>query len=240
MEINDHVNGIFAIIWVAIAVIVGVTFILRARKYKQNILIYWGIGFTGITCPWYPTIVSYFVAFFNETGLALEQYLSFGFPFIAVTFIFTAYVIMELIAKKKGKLIVVIIVTVISVLFLIYYYYTLFLGDASKLAEKGDSPVDISYTGLAIFFALYIAGAFATLGILLSVNLIKSDNPENKLKGKFLLFAFIVYTIGALLDAFAITWYFVIFTRTLLISSAIGMYIGWLMPESIKKLFLKA
>ncbi len=237
ISINDHVNGIFAIIWVVIATIVGITFILRYRKYKQNILIYWGIGFTGITFPWYPTIVSYIVSFFVEGGLTLQQYLSFGFPFIAITFLFTAYVILELIAKEKKK-IIMIIFTVIGLSFFVYYYIMVFVNP-HVLAEKGVSPVDISYLGLALLYSLYQAIVFVILGILLSIQLIKSDNLENKLKGKFLLYAFIAYTLGAIIDAVAVSWFIVILIRLLLISSALAMYVGWLMPDSVKNRMLK-
>ena len=77
-------------------------------------------------------------------------------------------------------------------------------------------------------------------GILIARESLKSEDREIKLKGRFLLIAFISWTIGALMDA-ALDPNIITLTiaRLILISSAIEFYCGFLLPERIKKIFLK-
>ena len=77
-------------------------------------------------------------------------------------------------------------------------------------------------------------------GILIARESLKSDDKEIKLKGRFLLAAFISWTIGAIMDA-ALQPNIITLTiaRLILISSALEFYTGFLLPEKVKKIFLK-
>ena len=68
----------------------------------------------------------------------------------------------------------------------------------------------------------------------------KDECQEIKLKGRFLLAAFISWTIGAIMDA-ALQPNIITLTiaRLILISSALEFYTGFLLPEKVKKIFLK-
>ena len=79
-----------------------------------------------------------------------------------------------------------------------------------------------------------------TMGILIAKESIKSDDPDVKLKGKFILLAFIIFLIAAALDALLpITFIALPIVRILLISTAILFYIGLFTPEWLKKRILK-
>ena len=73
-------------------------------------------------------------------------------------------------------------------------------------------------------------------------NSVKSNEREVKVKGIFLIIAFLTYTICAVLDSFA---FFlaqpvaVVIIRILLMTSAIEFYFGWILPDPIKKILLK-
>ena len=233
---EEHIMGISTLIWVIICTTVGIIIMLRYRKYKQNILIYWGIAWIGMALIHHPAVVSYIVAFFNGTGLTLQQYLMFGMQLTAVTFIFFLYVIMELVWKEKQK-IVVIVFAVIHTIFLLLWYILVFT--APERLGSLISIVDIKYEGIASLYALYISITFVTLGIILSIKLLKSDSKENKWKGIFLLLCFVSYTGAAFMDSFPLSTTVLLILRFVFISAAIEMYIGWLMPDFIKKRLVK-
>lgn len=79
------------------------------------------------------------------------------------------------------------------------------------------------------------------IGFSFGLESFKSENPEIKLKGKFILAGWLSFFIGGLLDAglFAITAFLLILVRLLLMSSAIEFYFGFFLPRRIKKLFIK-
>jgi hypothetical protein len=68
----------------------------------------------------------------------------------------------------------------------------------------------------------------------------KSDNPEVKLKGKFLLLAFYSFVVGSLLSVgSAGNLGVLILAKIIVILSAVEFYLGFILPKPIKKLFLK-
>ena len=77
-------------------------------------------------------------------------------------------------------------------------------------------------------------------GVLFARKSLRSEKPEIKLRGKFLLAAFISFVIGGILDTI-ITANFValLITRIILISSSIEFYYGFILPEWMKKRFLR-
>ncbi len=71
---------------------------------------------------------------------------------------------------------------------------------------------------------------------------LKSENAEVKLKGKFLIIAFLTYTTCAVLDSFAFFLtqpIMVVLIRIFLMLSAIEFYFGWILPNFIKMIFIK-
>ena len=114
---------------------------------------------------------------------------------------------------------------------IMFYYY---ITDISVIAVFVN-PVDIALGLITIVYLLLILGLVLLSGIVFAIELLRSKSPETKLKGKFLLIAFVLFVIGAFLETF------ISFPpiRLLLALSAIMFYIGFIMPEIIKKRFLK-
>ena len=90
-----------------------------------------------------------------------------------------------------------------------------------------------------IFF-IFILISFVFTGIIIAMISMRAENLEIKLKGKLLLLAFILFAIGAALDAVGpLIPLTVVLTRIILILSAIAFYSGFILPNWMKKLFLK-
>ena len=81
---------------------------------------------------------------------------------------------------------------------------------------------------------------FLITGLLMGKECLRSENREIVLKGKFLIVAFISFLLGAMLDIILpLHPVGIMANRLILISSAIEYYIGFTLPEFVKKLILK-
>ncbi|MFX0072874.1 MAG: hypothetical protein ACFFAO_17495, partial [Candidatus Hermodarchaeota archaeon] len=89
-----------------------------------------------------------------------------------------------------------------------------------------------------VLLVLIIVFIFA---LFFGIESLKSENPEIRLKGKFLLLAWSSYISGALLDAgiVPISAFALIIVRVLLISSAIEFYFSFFLPKWAKDLLNK-
>ena len=92
---------------------------------------------------------------------------------------------------------------------------------------------------MSLFLIIFIIILIIT-GVLFALKSMTSSYPEVRLKGKFILIAFISFTTGAVIEAlFVLEPVIVVFTRTILTLSAIMFYLGFILPDKVKKLFLK-
>ena len=74
-----------------------------------------------------------------------------------------------------------------------------------------------------------------TINILYFLHSQKSEDLELKWRGRFILIGVLTFSVGLILDITPMNPITIILARMMLISYAIEMYIGWLMPNSIAK-----
>jgi hypothetical protein len=237
LEPLDYLNGTLSIIIVTTNIIVGVNIASKYFHYKQREFLLIGIFWMGIACPWYPSSISFLVALATGEGLGIHMYLIFGDVLIPALIVIWLAGITDLMYKDKQKL-VLILASIYGVLFEIIFFYLLFT-DYTLLGEL-QGIVDVQYK---IFLIIYILSVFIILLItvlLLSLDLLKSEDPELKLKGKLILIGSLSFLIGALIDASVpLNFITLPITRLVLILSSIEFYAGFVLPEWTKKLFLK-
>ncbi|TFF87808.1 MAG: hypothetical protein EU550_02550 [Promethearchaeota archaeon] len=78
-------------------------------------------------------------------------------------------------------------------------------------------------------------------GILMGRASLKSNIPQIKLKGKFLIMASVCYFLGGLLDVGlieSIPW-FIFVSRTILMSGSVLFFLGFILPKPIERLLIK-
>ena len=135
----------------------------------------------------------------------------------------------------KKVAIIFIIATIAFEIYLIFYV----IFDVSQLAEL-TGIVDIEYRGFLRYYMIAVTIFGVTVGILIGLDNFKSDDPELRLKGRFLVIAFLLFPAGAWPDAiFALTVTWVIICRIIMITSAIFFYFAFLLPNWLKKLLIK-
>jgi len=235
----EYLNGSLSLACVIVSIIVGLTIISRYPKYKQVNLILVGITWICLFSPWWPSTISFLVALITGKGLTPTMYFFIGFfvsPFILTIWIvaFTSFKF-----KKYQKLIVGIYL-IIGIAFEIYLLFTLFVVNDPAQIGTLTGVCDTSYRGIAMYYSIFIVITMLVTGILFGLASRKSENPEIKLKGTFLILAFVSWGVGALLDAaLPLDVISLTIARIILISSALEFYCGFLLPNIVKKIFLK-
>ena len=232
----DLINGLFSIIFVAISTLVGLTIASKYIKSKLRTLLFIGIAWILIVSPWWPSSASVILALATGEGLSLEMYLLLGNLFTPVFMFFLVAAFTEIYYNDKQK-IILIIFAIIGILIEIYLVYFIIV-DPCVLGEL-QGIVDIEFRGLLRIYLLIDILLVLVLGFLIALNSLRTETPEIKLRGKFLMLAFISWTVGAIADA-SLPLNFITLTiiRIVLITSAIEFYIGFILPDWIKKHFL--
>lgn len=234
----DILHSIFTTIAVVISILIGLIIISKYFKLKQRNILLIGIFWTGLTFPWLPTVITFFMVVFLGFGLPVEGYILIGIVILPLTVLcgLTAFTSLLGTNQRKRKMILI-IVLIFNLIFESLIIYFLFIDVPVIATLEGDFNINWSIFS-QIYFIINLL-IFLITGILFSRESLKSENREIKFKGKLLLIAFISFTIGTILDfavAFTITY---IIARLILLSSSIEFYIGFLLPERIKKLLFQ-
>ena len=238
VEIIDLISGIFSLIFVIITSFVGLRTIAKYFKTRQNKAILWiGCAWTLISCPWWPSAISAFVALATGTGLSFEMYVFLGTFFVPILVVFMLIALTELYFNEK-RMIIISIFIIIGSLFEIYLIYHLVVDPNVLGSLKG--VVDIEYKGFLRYYLIFSTLVIFISGILISLSSLKSDSQEIKLRGKLLTVAYIIFFLGAVADS-SLTLDIITLpiVRLMLITSSILFYLGIILPNWMKKLFIK-
>ncbi|MFX0069598.1 MAG: hypothetical protein ACFFAO_00695 [Candidatus Hermodarchaeota archaeon] len=234
----EIINEIFSTMIVFIFVLVGLLTIRRYRKFQNQLYILWGIGLLGLGIPWLASSISFFMIITTGEGLTEVPYFFITLFPLAITSFFWMWTMTDLLIKEKQKFYLLIMV-VTGVLFEIYLFYFL-ITDPSVIGILHNPPIDSTYYGITMLYMIFM---MAVVSISLSIFIwqsFKLDNPEIKLKAKFLLAGLISFLFGSIFDGmFPLNVVYIMIMRLILFTSAIEFYIGWNLPESIKKFFIK-
>jgi len=238
MEPLDFINGIFSVIFVFISLFVGLIIFLKYFKYKDKIYLYVGTTWMLISCPWWPSSLSFLIALSNGSeGLPEQIYFLLGNVVIPLAIIFWILAFTEFLYTEKRKLLLLIF-SIYGLIFEIVLFILLFLNP--NLIGTLNPPVDVSYKSFVLGYLLSSVSIVAITGIMFARLSLKSKDPEVNLKGKFLVISFIAFLIGAILDsAMPLNALTIVLTRLILIISALFWYGGFLLPGWMKKRLLK-
>jgi len=229
--------ALFSLIFVVISWILAFSILSKFFKFRVRELLLVGIAWVGIAMPWTSDGISFILIM--TIGEPLNPYAKviIELTFLPIALIMWLTAFTDLMYKHWQKLIVSISV-ILSVLFEIIFFYAL-ITDFSLIGEY-TPPLAIDYTMPIDLFLIAFLGIFMITGIIMGKESLKSENKEINLKGKFLILAFLSFLIGTLLELFLpLHPVGIMIIRFILISSAMEYYIGFTMPNSIKKIILK-
>ncbi|TFG30137.1 MAG: hypothetical protein EU532_01495, partial [Promethearchaeota archaeon] len=178
------INGLFSLLFVVFSVIIGLKIALKYREHKQRTLILVGITWITMSKPWWGSSVSFLVYLFNGVGISIVLYILINFSFISLVIIVWLIALNDLTKIRKFKAIISIFI-IYAIIFEALILYFLFM-DISVLGELTD-PVNIDLGIFLIAYLLIDLFIFIISGFHFAFKSLKSEKPEIKLKGKFLV-----------------------------------------------------
>ena len=239
MELStiDFLQGIFGLIFVIISLFIGILILSKYFKYHRKELILVGFSWMGMSLPWLGDAVNFIVIL--TTGEAITPQFSFLISFAALPIVVLCWLAaFSELTSNKHKFLILTIYGIIGAVFEVVFLYFLFT-DVTLLGTYS-GPFQVEFTPFLQLYLLFNILIVLITGFMFSRESLMSSNVEIKLKGKFLLLAFVTFIIGALLEtSIPFTAISVVITRVILTLSALLFYLGFILPEFIKNKLLK-
>ncbi|TXT66298.1 MAG: conserved membrane protein of unknown function [Promethearchaeota archaeon] len=237
LSLLNFVIGLSSLIFVGVQITIGIIISSKYFKLKEKTFLLIGIGWAGICSPWWASSVAFINYLIVGYGIPQRVYFLLGNAFLHIFITLYLYGILKLIYSKRRNLILYPFI-IIGIAFLTYFFVFLIL-DPSVIGNLS-GLFDVTYKSLVMIYLIVCMLTIFIPGIFLGRESLKSDLKELKFRGKLLIIAYILYLVGAFLDAsieqIAIT---LIATRTTLITGSVLFYLGFLMPSFVKNLFIK-
>jgi hypothetical protein len=235
---TDIINGSLSLILVMISFLVAVRILTKYFQTKERIFILVGISWIGVVSPWYSSSGAFLYYLFTQFEISDALYLFLGLFFIPITITVWVVAVSFLLNINKKKLLWVFYI-ILGALFEVFLLFSIFTNNTELLMTERPGIFDISYSIIVTIYLFINMLTFFIAGILFAKESLSSESKELKLKGKFLLLAFLIYLIGAILDGtLQLTAGSLIITRILLMTSAILFYLGFFFPNFVKNLFI--
>ena len=239
LEFLDILNGSLSLIACVLACYVGVKIGLRYFEFKRREFLLMGITGVLLVAPWWPSATSFLMVLLSPAGEGLppKAYFALGNVLIPVAITCWLIVFSDFLCEGKQKLIISISI-IYGIVFEVMFFYLLY-SDISRIGILA-SPVDAEYKQFIMVYLFSVIFIILATGIPFALESMKSENREVKLKGKMILAAFISFSVGAIMDAFlGLNPITLVIARLILMSSAVEFYGGFILPEWMKKIFLR-
>ncbi|TXT65966.1 MAG: conserved membrane protein of unknown function [Promethearchaeota archaeon] len=233
----DLVRGFTSLVFVIMSLIIGIKIILKYFEYKQKVHIAVGLAWIFLSSSWWHAAFNFISLWFFNAPINNYVAIFMVNGFISPAVLCWMYSVTTLLYERLKREIMIpslIIFGLYEIIFLILLFVNPNLVGIVRPTYIVDRTLfTLTFTILAIIIALI-------MGFLLSFEALGSSDVKIKWKGRFLLIAFILFTLGAILDSFSWTEFSIIFLiRTLLIISVVSYYFGFFLPESIARLLIK-
>jgi len=214
---------------------------LKYLQYKTRNLLLVGATLIILVSPYWPDAINFILILGGNPEMDVALYLFIATAFTAPLHITWMIAFTDMKYKDKQKQ----IVSIFAIEVVIYesiLIATFFLDPTLAAIGTKVSTFVVLYGDLIIIYLAISIVMFMVTGLLIASDALKSENQEINLKGKFLLMGFITFAIGTLIDVlFAdnpseIT---IVLARVFVILGLFLLYMGFTLPERIKKIFLK-
>jgi len=233
----EILHGTFTLIFVLFSIFLGIRILLRYFQVKDTSFLLVGLTWIFMSSGWFGSGFSFLSILLFKNPLDTFTYFFIGNAFIPIAIVCWVWFTIPMIFPEKRKSIIVIYI-LIYILFEILLIIFLIV-DYTLVGEiKG-----IFFFQPSIFILLFQVFAILTAlvtGILFARESMRSDKEKIRWKGKLLLLAFILFTVGAIMDAvFPLNPILLVIVRSILIASSVSYYLGFILPKWLEKLLIK-
>ena len=232
--------GTLTFIAVIISLILGIIIAQKYRKFKKKEFILVGLTWIFLVSPYWSDAIQFFTLTIFHYQISSVVYFFIANAFIAPIHIIWITALTKLIFHKRKKTLLIIFSTE-AILYEFFFLVSFFI-DPNQIGTQ----MSVFVVEWAIWIQLYLIVSivlFLITGFLFARQSLKSDNRELNVKGWFLIFAIILFTVAAVIDvigADAPTEITIFLARTFLILSSVFFYVGFTLPRFIKELFIKS
>jgi len=182
---------------------------------------------------WWPSVINVILLILNPNGNGLPVFWNYAFAAIFIPISEFLFVIaITQFTFKKYRIHLLLFLTAVTIIFEIIIFYILFSdpGFFNPVEEVGRR-----YTLIIGVFIIIFMVIFELIGIFFARDSIKSEDSVVNYKGKLILFAFILFAIGAFTDALGTIFILEYLNRLVLVGSVILFYFGFIMPDWLKR-----
>jgi len=246
LSLQQTISGLGSLIFVIFSIIIGVKifknyFIVKKNmRMKRKEFISVGLTWVFLSSAWWGGAFCFLSIFLFQYAFEIPLYIFLGITFIPFALIFWLYSFFHLYLKDrlglKKNLSLHILITCcliywIFLIILLFYDYT--LVGTYTLFQTRPALLPLVFEIIAILLAVITGCIFASQSM-------KSSDKRIAWKGRFLLFGFLLFTIGAFLEVLiSLNPIGLILVRLILIASAFNYYLGFLLPKFIEKRLIK-
>ena len=231
--------GSFTFASVIISTILGLLIMLKYFKHKQVELLLVGITWILLASPYWSDALQFLVVMIFSIEINTSLYFFLANAFIAPIHIIWIYAFTNFLFKNIKKKLMIIFI--IEALIFEIAFLTIFFINHTLIGEQKSAFV-VEWAIWIQIYLLFSILIFLVTGFLFARSSFRADDPEIKLKGKFLLIAFLAFTIGTIIDVIGAespTEITIFLARTFVIISSLCFYVGFTLPRFIKELFIK-
>ena len=235
----EFLYGALTFIAVIISVLLGILIAFKYLKYKKIDFILVGLTWIFLVSPYWSDAIQFIATTLVGVELNPNLYYFIANAFIAPIHIIWIYAIADFLFPRQKKILVSLFsieaVTFETVFLILFFINPALIGD-----QKSYFVVEWAIW-IQIYLLISIA-LFLITGFLFARQSLKAKTKDLKLKGIFLIIAFLCFTVAAIIDVIGAdtpTELTIFLARTFLIISSICFYIGFIMPRFIKEMFIK-
>jgi hypothetical protein len=239
--ILEIVQGSLSLVYIFITLLLSVLFIIKYIQIRQTELLLVGIALIGLAGPWFTEAFSFLTIILTGGALSDGFYLNIVIIIYIIMTAFTPFAIMcwlfaitKLLDIKNRKKVLLTFINVF-ILFEVIFFVLLFtdiayIGTFIDLFNYQES-LFVSVFNIAVMLVVLITG------ILFFRASVRSEKDEIKLKGRLILIGLILFMIGGFTPYIIFSLVSLVIARIFLVFSSVTLYMGFLLPNWVKKLF---
>ncbi len=230
---NELINGFFIVIMVVVYFYVGLKLYLKYNTYKDKKLVYLGTNVIFQSSGWLAIAITYLMILTSGVSLSESLYILIGHGLAPIALLSWMLLLTELMWKNKQKIILVIF-GIYWALFTIIFFVFL-ITDLSSLGIRVGN-LDFQMAPFLMMRTLINMVIGLITVILFFRESRKSESPEVRLKGTLFLLGVLFLMAGGFLFLVVQTTFI---TLVFAVPSVIALYAGLIMPDWVKKRFIK-
>lgn len=224
-------------VFVLISTVLGIIIVLKYFKVRKREFLLVGITWILLVSPYWPDAINFVMVLMYSSLLDVVIYFFLANALIPIIHITWIIAFSDMVLEKNKKL-VLIIFTAEAIIFEVVFLY--FLAIDPSLIGTQIAPFYVEWTDFVVFYLLLSILMFLITGIMFARKCLEVTNKEIRLKGKFLMMAFVTFAIGTIIDAIgSLTEVTLVLARTFVIIAAFMFYIGFTLPTFVKNRFIK-